>query len=166
MRGVIILILIIISIPLNTPSLSSSSSLSSPSRSIRGSYHPILILIPRSITALRPSSDVVVEGFEAVHGAQLTARSQAVPTSDYFVQPLPTPLHCPNLFSICESRNTTFFRLLTSRSQKWSNGGIVRSGEAETSDAEEESDAPMVLGWGQRRKIVARRYHGPAWEKH
>ncbi|KAJ6561308.1 hypothetical protein B0H10DRAFT_2041511 [Mycena sp. CBHHK59/15] len=48
------------------------------------------------------------------------------------------------------------------------NGGIARSGNAETSDAEaEESDeALVVLGRGQRRKIVARRYQGPAWEEH
>ncbi|KAJ6558715.1 hypothetical protein B0H10DRAFT_1846509 [Mycena sp. CBHHK59/15] len=47
-------------------------------------------------------------------------------------------------------------------------GGITRSGQAETSDAEpEESDeALVVLGRGQRRKIVARRYQGPAWEEH
>ncbi|KAJ7885678.1 hypothetical protein B0H14DRAFT_3431630 [Mycena olivaceomarginata] len=37
---------------------------------------------------------------------------------------------------------------------------------AAVDDAEEESDAPVVLGRGQRRKIVARRYQGPAWEKH
>ncbi|KAJ7936307.1 hypothetical protein B0H13DRAFT_2304026 [Mycena leptocephala] len=46
------------------------------------------------------------------------------------------------------------------------NGEIVRSGEAETSDAEEESDAPIVLGRGRRRKIVATCYQGPAWEEH
>ncbi|KAJ6529677.1 hypothetical protein B0H19DRAFT_1082786 [Mycena capillaripes] len=42
-------------------------------------------------------------------------------------------------------------------------GGITRSGNAEASDAEEE---PVVLGRGQRRKIVARRYQGPIWEEH
>ncbi|KAJ6548589.1 hypothetical protein B0H19DRAFT_1299413 [Mycena capillaripes] len=42
-------------------------------------------------------------------------------------------------------------------------GGITRSGNAEASDAEEE---PVVLGRGQRRKIVAHRYQGPIWEEH
>jgi hypothetical protein len=45
-------------------------------------------------------------------------------------------------------------------------GGIVRSGNAEVSDAEEESNAPVVLGRGQRRKMPATRYQGPVWEEH
>ena len=47
------------------------------------------------------------------------------------------------------------------------NGGITRSGDAEASDAEpEEPDEPTALGGGQRKKIAARRYQGPAWEEH
>ncbi|KAJ6549874.1 hypothetical protein B0H19DRAFT_1159936 [Mycena capillaripes] len=42
-------------------------------------------------------------------------------------------------------------------------GGITRSGNAEASDAEDE---PVVLGRGQRKKTVARRYQGPIWEEH
>jgi hypothetical protein len=42
-------------------------------------------------------------------------------------------------------------------------GGIARSGNAEASDAEDE---PVVLGRGQRKKTVARRYQGPVWEEH
>jgi hypothetical protein len=43
-------------------------------------------------------------------------------------------------------------------------GGIARSGNAEASDAEEEE--PVILGRGQRKKTVARRYQGPVWEEH
>ncbi|KAF8181379.1 hypothetical protein K438DRAFT_1976101 [Mycena galopus ATCC 62051] len=52
------------------------------------------------------------------------------------------------------------------------NGGITRSGSAEDVDAESESEsevqsvAPAVLGRGQRKKIVAKRYQGPIWEEH
>ncbi|KAJ7100367.1 hypothetical protein C8R44DRAFT_641928, partial [Mycena epipterygia] len=48
------------------------------------------------------------------------------------------------------------------------NGGIARSGTAEASDADSDSDEeePSTLGRGQRRKIAARRYQGPAWEGH
>ncbi|KAJ7038746.1 hypothetical protein C8F04DRAFT_1255666 [Mycena alexandri] len=52
------------------------------------------------------------------------------------------------------------------------NSGITRSGIAEVSDAEDdESDfevdsEPVALGRGQRKKTVARRYQGPAWEEH
>ncbi|KAJ7144590.1 hypothetical protein C8R44DRAFT_916660 [Mycena epipterygia] len=47
------------------------------------------------------------------------------------------------------------------------NGGIARSGTAEASDAESESDKePSTLSRGQRRNIVACRYQGPAWEGH
>ncbi|KAJ6526449.1 hypothetical protein B0H19DRAFT_1275799 [Mycena capillaripes] len=42
-------------------------------------------------------------------------------------------------------------------------GGITRSGNAEASDAEEE---PVVLGRGQRKKIVACRNKGQIWEEH
>lgn len=47
-------------------------------------------------------------------------------------------------------------------------GGIARSGDAETSDAEAEvSDhEPEVLGRGKCRKFVASRYQGLAWEQH
>ncbi|KAJ7753269.1 hypothetical protein B0H16DRAFT_1723303 [Mycena metata] len=51
-------------------------------------------------------------------------------------------------------------------------GGVARSRNAEASDAEdEESDLevdsePVALGRGQRKKFVARRYQGPAWEEH
>jgi hypothetical protein len=47
-------------------------------------------------------------------------------------------------------------------------GGIARSGNAEASDAEadEPDDEPVVLGRGQRKKIVAQRYQGLAWEEH
>ncbi|KAJ6548034.1 hypothetical protein B0H10DRAFT_2243302 [Mycena sp. CBHHK59/15] len=45
------------------------------------------------------------------------------------------------------------------------NCGTVQWGDAETSDAEEESDAPVVLGRGQHRKIVARCCEVPAWEE-
>ncbi|KAJ7442073.1 hypothetical protein B0H11DRAFT_2251700 [Mycena galericulata] len=37
---------------------------------------------------------------------------------------------------------------------------------AAVDDAQEQSDAPVVLARGQRRKIVARRYQGPAWVEH
>ncbi|KAF8146261.1 hypothetical protein K438DRAFT_1781135 [Mycena galopus ATCC 62051] len=52
------------------------------------------------------------------------------------------------------------------------NGGITRSGSAEDVDAESESEsevqsvAPAILGRGQRKKIVAKRYQGPIWEEH
>jgi hypothetical protein len=42
----------------------------------------------------------------------------------------------------------------------------MRSGKAEASDAEEEVVAPTALGRGQRKKVVAKRYEGPAWEEH
>jgi hypothetical protein len=45
------------------------------------------------------------------------------------------------------------------------NGGITRSGDAEASDAEPE-ESGEVLGRGQRRRVAARRYQGPAWEEH
>jgi ABC-type transporter Mla maintaining outer membrane lipid asymmetry ATPase subunit MlaF len=46
-------------------------------------------------------------------------------------------------------------------------GSIMRAGNAEMSDAEEEEAVlPTVLGRGQRKKIGARRYNGPAWEGH
>jgi hypothetical protein len=53
-------------------------------------------------------------------------------------------------------------------------GGITRSGNAEASEAEDEKDdtkdekdgAPAVLGRGQRKRITAWRYQGPAWEEH
>jgi hypothetical protein len=52
-------------------------------------------------------------------------------------------------------------------------GGITRAGDAELPDAEEEEEEeetsdsePEVRGGGQRRKIAARRYLGPAWEEH
>jgi hypothetical protein len=46
-------------------------------------------------------------------------------------------------------------------------GGITRSGDAEASDAEEEEEVePAALGRGQRRKIIAMRCQGPAWEEH
>jgi hypothetical protein len=44
-------------------------------------------------------------------------------------------------------------------------GGITRSGDAEASDAEPE-ESGEVLGRGQRRRVAARRYQGPAWEEH
>jgi hypothetical protein len=47
-------------------------------------------------------------------------------------------------------------------------GGITRCGDAEASDAEQDESEvePAGLGRGQRRKIAARRYQGPAWEEH
>ncbi|KAF8187911.1 hypothetical protein K438DRAFT_1972604 [Mycena galopus ATCC 62051] len=47
-------------------------------------------------------------------------------------------------------------------------GGITRSGDAEASDAEEDEEEvePAALGRGQRRKIIATRYQGPALEEH
>ncbi|KAJ6456514.1 hypothetical protein C8R45DRAFT_580223, partial [Mycena sanguinolenta] len=47
-------------------------------------------------------------------------------------------------------------------------GGITRSGNAETSEAEDEEDdmPPPVLGRGQRKRVPARRYQGPVWEEH
>ncbi len=47
-----------------------------------------------------------------------------------------------------------------------------RSGIAEASDAEDDESGsavnsePAALGRGQRKKIAARRYQGPAWEEH
>ncbi|KAJ6618438.1 hypothetical protein B0H10DRAFT_1947623 [Mycena sp. CBHHK59/15] len=45
------------------------------------------------------------------------------------------------------------------------NSGIARSGDAEASAGESESEA-VPLGRGQRKKTVARRYQGPTWEEH
>jgi hypothetical protein len=59
------------------------------------------------------------------------------------------------------------------------NGGISRSGSAEDPEADLESDLesdldvnaesdvePVVLGRGQRKKTVSKRYQGPIWEEH
>jgi hypothetical protein len=59
------------------------------------------------------------------------------------------------------------------------NGGISRSGSAEDPEADSESDLesdldvnaesdvePVVLGRGQRKKTVSKRYQGPIWEEH
>ncbi|KAJ7260150.1 hypothetical protein C8J57DRAFT_1233164 [Mycena rebaudengoi] len=40
-------------------------------------------------------------------------------------------------------------------------GSIMRAGNAEMSDAEEDAVLPTVLGCGQRKKFGARRYNGP-----
>ncbi|KAJ7604624.1 hypothetical protein B0H17DRAFT_1120943 [Mycena rosella] len=45
-------------------------------------------------------------------------------------------------------------------------GGITRSGNASDAEPEESADTPAVLGRGQRKKIVAKRYQGPIWEQH
>lgn len=46
------------------------------------------------------------------------------------------------------------------------NGGIARSGSAETFDVEELDAEPEVLGRGQRKKLASRRYEDSAWEGH
>ncbi|KAJ7136231.1 hypothetical protein C8R46DRAFT_1047681 [Mycena filopes] len=46
-------------------------------------------------------------------------------------------------------------------------GGLVRAGNAEMSDAEEEDEVPApVLGRGKRSKFANKLYTGPAWEGH
>jgi hypothetical protein len=48
-------------------------------------------------------------------------------------------------------------------------GGISRSGNAEASEAEDESDdndTPVAIGWGQRKRVAVWRYQGHAWEEH
>ncbi|KAJ7348484.1 hypothetical protein DFH08DRAFT_808221 [Mycena albidolilacea] len=46
------------------------------------------------------------------------------------------------------------------------NGGLVRAGDAEKSDAEGETPPSAPLGRGQRKKIGTSRYQVPLWEKH
>ena len=65
------------------------------------------------------------------------------------------------------------YHLLSGRSSVADNfivgddGGIPRSGNAEASEAKDESDdVPVALGRGQRKRIAAQRYQGPAWEEH
>jgi hypothetical protein len=46
-------------------------------------------------------------------------------------------------------------------------GSLVRAGNAENSDAEEETDiAPLDLGRGKRQRIATRRFQGAMWEEH
>jgi hypothetical protein len=45
-------------------------------------------------------------------------------------------------------------------------GGLVRAGDSEKSDAESEAPPSAPLGRGQRKKIGTSRYQGPLWEEH
>ncbi|KAJ7877921.1 hypothetical protein B0H14DRAFT_3435792 [Mycena olivaceomarginata] len=43
---------------------------------------------------------------------------------------------------------------------------VAEDEEEEEEEEEEQTTEPEVRGRGQRKKIAARRYLGPAWEEH
>jgi hypothetical protein len=46
------------------------------------------------------------------------------------------------------------------------NNTVNNDAAAEEEEEEEQTSEPEVRGRGQRKKIAARRYLGPAWEEH
>ncbi|KAJ6609132.1 hypothetical protein B0H10DRAFT_2226219 [Mycena sp. CBHHK59/15] len=107
--------------------------------------------------------------FEIVIPPDEKAQTAAVPASDIEVGPF---LNL-DVYDDCDIPLDVVSGLLLSGGSSIAanfavnqDGGLARAGDAEKSDAETDEAAPVVLGRGQRKKMVNTRYETSLWEGH
>ncbi|KAJ6537600.1 hypothetical protein B0H10DRAFT_1971726 [Mycena sp. CBHHK59/15] len=119
---------------------------------------------PEALERLRRLPDV-----NSVLHTELTQETAAVPASDVEEEPF---LNL-DVYDDCDIPLDVVSGLLLSGGSSIAanfavnqDGGLARAGDAEKSDAETDEAAPVVLGRGQRKKIVNTRYEASLWEGH